>query len=61
MRSIPSIDLTAPAWFRSWALAVKEMLETRENTIPNGDIRKKTVTYQELIDLGLITKDDLPS
>lgn len=60
-RAIPTVDMTIPEEVRRVLLAVKESIEVRENTIPNGNIRNKNVSYQDLIDLGLITKDDLPS
>lgn len=53
--------MTIPEDVRRVLLAVKESIEVRENTIPNGNIRNKNVSYQDLIDLGLITKDNLPS
>lgn len=59
-RAIPTIDMTIPEEIRRVLLALKENIEIRENVIPNGNIRNKSVTYQDLIDLGVITKDDLP-
>ena len=59
-RSIPTIDMTIPENIRSVLLAIKESIEIRENNLPKGNIRNKNVTYQDLIDLGLITKDELP-
>jgi hypothetical protein len=37
---------------------MKEILETREGRL--GPNKTNTVTYQNLIDLGLITEDQVP-
>lgn len=37
---------------------MKEILETREGRI--GGAGSKSVTYDDLVALGLITKDDIP-
>lgn len=60
MRAIPTVDMSIPEEIRRVLLALKESVEIRENNLPKGNIRNKNVTYQDLIDLGLITKDQLP-
>ncbi len=59
--AIPSIDLSLPENIKSHMRAVKTVIEIRENQNPNADILDKRITYQDLIDLGLITKSELPS
>lgn len=58
--SIPAIDVNIPLAIKKVLAPIKTMLEIREKQNPNADVRDKHVTYQDLIDLGLITKDDLP-
>ena len=55
---IPSVH-SLPIDVRNVLIPIKEIIETREGKV--GDIASRNVTYQDLIDLGLITKDDLPS
>jgi len=59
--SIPAIDIDIPIAVKNILAPIKAMLEIRQGQNPNSNIRDQNVTYQDLIDLGLITKDDLPT
>jgi len=57
---IPGIDelLSVPEELRRFLEPMKENIEELQGL--RGNIRNKAVTYQDLIDLELITSADLP-
>jgi len=59
--AIPAVDPETELAIKRVLTPMKTMLEIREGQNPNSNPRDKNVTYQDLIDLGLITKDDLPT
>lgn len=59
--SIPGVDHDIDVNVSRVLIPIKTIIEVREGDNPNSDPRDRNVTYQGLIDLGLITKDDLPN
>lgn len=59
MADLPSIPDIPPGTVNSELLEpMKEIIETREGV--RGMVKQRNVTFQDLIDLGLITEADLP-
>jgi len=56
--SIPSIDKLSDIQLKLILKPIKEIIEVREGRL--GSKKDMAVTYQDLVDLGLITESQIP-